>query len=108
MTVRRLRADEAALFKTLRLRALPDEPDAFAHTHAEISAKPEAYWQEMTPSVTEPGRHAMFVTEVDDTPMGMAFGLMDREHLPHHESLAILEMERSLSPIVRGSRPPCD
>ena len=38
----------------------------------------------------------MFVAEVDDTPMGMAFGLMDREHRPHQESLAILEMERSL------------
>jgi ribosomal protein S18 acetylase RimI-like enzyme len=118
----------------------------------------------MTLSVTERGRHAMFVTEMDDTPMGMAFGLMDGEHptrahlggmwvapearrrgcgralsevvvawalergftditlwvtegnkaaitlyerlgftltgrrdrLPHHESLAILEMERSL------------
>ena len=42
MTVRRLRADEAALFKTLRLRALADAPDTFAHTHAEISARPEA------------------------------------------------------------------
>ena len=30
MTVRRLRADEGALFKTLRLRALSDAPDAFA------------------------------------------------------------------------------
>ena len=38
MTVRHLRADEAALFKTLRLRALSDAPDALAHTHAEISA----------------------------------------------------------------------
>jgi ribosomal protein S18 acetylase RimI-like enzyme len=79
MTVRRLRADEAALFKTLRLRALADAPDAFAHTHAEISTKPEAYWQELTLSVTEPGRHVMFVAEVDDTPLGMAFGLVDRE-----------------------------
>ncbi len=29
--------------------------------------------------MTEPGCHAMFVVEVDDTPMGMAFGLIDRE-----------------------------
>jgi GNAT superfamily N-acetyltransferase len=79
MTVRRLRADETALFKTLRLRALADAPDAFADTHAEISARPDTYWQALTRSVTEPGRHAMFVAEVDDTPMGMAFGLVDRE-----------------------------
>jgi ribosomal protein S18 acetylase RimI-like enzyme len=79
MTVRRLRADETALFKTLRLRALADAPDAFADTHAEISARPDTYWQELTRSVIEAGRHAMFVAEVDDTPMGMAFGLIDRE-----------------------------
>jgi GNAT superfamily N-acetyltransferase len=80
MTVRRLRGDEAALFKMLRLRALADAPDAFARTYAEISAKPEAYWQEMTLSVTEPGRHAMFVAESDGMPIGMAFGLLDRDH----------------------------
>jgi Acetyltransferase (GNAT) domain len=100
MTVRRLRADEAALFKTLR--ALAAAPDAFAHTHAEISAKPEAYWQEMTPSVTEPGRHAMFVAELDDTPIGMAFGLMDREHRPHQEPRDTRDGAITVSPIVRG------
>jgi hypothetical protein len=51
VTVRRLRPDEKALFKTLRVRALADSPDAFAHTHAEICAKPDSYWQEMTRSV---------------------------------------------------------
>jgi len=44
VTVRRLRPDETALFKTLRGRALADSPDAFAHTHAEICAKPDSYW----------------------------------------------------------------
>jgi hypothetical protein len=63
MTVRRLRAGEMTLFKTLRLRALADSPAAFAHTHAEISAKPAAWWQEMARSLTEPGPHVMFVAE---------------------------------------------
>jgi GNAT superfamily N-acetyltransferase len=80
MTVRRLRGDEATLFKMLRLRALADAPDAFARTYAEISAKPEAYWQEMTLSVTEPGRHAMFVADSDGMPIGKTFGLLDRDH----------------------------
>ena len=79
MTVRRLRADEAALFRTVRLRALADAPAAFAHTHAEISAKPDAYWQDMTCSVTEPEGHAMFVAERAGEPVGMVFGLMDRD-----------------------------
>jgi ribosomal protein S18 acetylase RimI-like enzyme len=79
VTVRRLRADEVALLKTLRLRALAGAPDAFAHTHAEISAKPESYWLELARSVTEPGRHAMFVAEENGVPVGMAFGLVDAE-----------------------------
>jgi ribosomal protein S18 acetylase RimI-like enzyme len=77
--IRRLRTDEAILFKTLRLRALADSPDAFAHTYDEIRARPDSYWAEMTRSVTEPDRHAMFVAEDETAPVGMAFGLLDRE-----------------------------
>jgi GNAT superfamily N-acetyltransferase len=77
--VRRLRADEAILLETLRLRALGDSPDAFAHTYAEIRARPDSYWAEMTRSVTEPERHAMFVADDETAPVGMAFGLLDRE-----------------------------
>jgi GNAT superfamily N-acetyltransferase len=77
--VRWLRADEAPLFKTLRLRALADAPDAFAHTYDEISAKPDTYWAEMTRSVTEPDRHAMFVAEAETATIGMSFGTIDRE-----------------------------
>jgi hypothetical protein len=40
--VRRLRADEAALFRTLRLRALADAPAAFAHPDDDIRTKPDA------------------------------------------------------------------
>ena len=76
MIVRRLGADEAAVFKTLRLRALADAPEAFAHTYDGISVKPDAYWAEMTRSVTKPGRHVMVIAE-DEGPVGMAFGLVD-------------------------------
>ena len=79
MIVRRLQTHEAPLFKALRLQALADAPDAFARTYAEISVKPEAYWEEMTRSVTEPGRNTMFVAEEAAAPAGMAFGLIDRE-----------------------------
>ena len=41
-------------------------------------AKPDAYWAEMTRSVTEPDRHAMFVAEAEG-PVGMSFGLVDSE-----------------------------
>lgn len=78
--VRPLRADETGLLKTLRLRSLAAAPDSFATSFADASAKPDAYWQEMTRSVTEPGRHVMFVAENGAAPLGLAFGLLDKEH----------------------------
>ena len=74
MTARPLRGDEAKLLEDLRLRALAEAPGAFAHAHAAIAAKPEAYWEEMTRSVAEPGRHAMFVAEEAAAPVGRALG----------------------------------
>ncbi|MGH7355612.1 MAG: GNAT family N-acetyltransferase [Candidatus Rokuibacteriota bacterium] len=79
MTVRRLRADETALLKSLRLRSLAESPDSFANSFADANAKPDSYWQEMTRSVTEPARHAMFVAEEGTAPVGLAFGLVDRD-----------------------------
>ena len=79
MTARPPRGDEAKLLEDLRLRALAEAPGAFAHAHAEIATKPEAYWEEMTRSVAEPGRHAMFVAEEAAAPVGLVFGLVDRE-----------------------------
>jgi len=78
--VRPLRADETGLLKTLRLRSLAEAPDSFANSFADASAKPDSYWQEMARSVTEPGRHVMFVAENDAAPVGLAFGLLDKEH----------------------------
>ncbi|HTO09992.1 MAG TPA: GNAT family N-acetyltransferase [Candidatus Binatia bacterium] len=85
MKVRRLEPGEAALLKDLRLRALAEAPTAFAHTHAEISARPDSYWEEMTRGLTEPGLHVMFVAEAEGRAIGMAFGVLQRERpdVPH-------------------------
>lgn len=96
MNVRRLHADEAPLLKDLRLRALADAPTAFAHTHAEISAKPQTYWDEMTASLTT--RHVMVVAEADGRAIGMAFGIRQRERpdAPHVGGMWV-------DPAARGS-----
>ena len=89
MNVRRLEWGEAALFKSIRLRALAEAPYAFAHTHAEISAKPDSYWEQMTSALTRPGGHVMLLAEDGGAPAGMAFGVMprvrpeDRADAPH-------------------------
>src|SRR5690242_8572398 len=44
VVVRRVRPDEVAEFKTIRLRALADAPDAFATTLAQAQAMPESQW----------------------------------------------------------------
>lgn len=42
--ITRLEADEWALFRTLRLAALEDTPDAFSPTHAETERHGADYW----------------------------------------------------------------
>lgn len=45
IVIRRARADEAAAFRALRLRALADAPEAFGTTLAEAEAMPARYWE---------------------------------------------------------------
>ena len=68
--VRRLEAHEAALHRDLRLRALGDAPESFGETVAEAAARAPAYWEDLTRSVTEPGRHVMFLTCEGQDPVG--------------------------------------
>ena len=46
VVVRRVRPDEVAEFKAIRLRALADTPDAFGQTLAQAEAMPESLWLE--------------------------------------------------------------
>ena len=81
MRVRELARHEWALFRELRLRALVESPDAFARTLAEAQAEPDAYWLPLTESVTAPGGQVMLVAEVEGRPVGLAFGLFDKERV---------------------------
>jgi GNAT superfamily N-acetyltransferase len=79
MRIRELERHEWALFRELRLRALADSPDAFARTLAEALGENDAYWVKLTESVTAPGGQVMLVAEVEGRPVGLAFGLFDKE-----------------------------
>ncbi|HJY76068.1 MAG TPA: GNAT family N-acetyltransferase [Burkholderiales bacterium] len=46
---------------------------------AEVEARPASYWEELTRSVTEPGRHVMFVACEGDAVRGSIYGLRDAE-----------------------------
>jgi len=77
--VRDFERHEWTLFRELRLRALAESPDAFARTLADAQAEPDAYWLRLTESVTAPGGQVMLVAEVEGRPVGLAFGLFDKE-----------------------------
>lgn len=77
--IRRLEAQETALHREIRLRALRDAPDAFGETAAQAEARPSAYWEELTRSVTQPGRHVMFLACQGEAACGSAYGLRDPE-----------------------------
>jgi len=80
--VRRLAPADAALFRTLRLRALQEAPDAFGASYAEEADRPAAEWAAHLTS------SAVFCVFADDEAVGMA-GLhrMGRDKVRHRAEL---------------------
>jgi GNAT superfamily N-acetyltransferase len=77
--IRALKSHEVDLHRELRLRALRDSPDSFGETSADAAARPAPYWEELTRSVTEPGRHVMFLAyEGERDVLGSTYGLLDQ------------------------------
>lgn len=72
--VRRVRADDAALLRDTRLRALADAPTAFGTTLAEAQAYPDTEWTERARRGAASGEHAMFVAVDGGRGVGMAGG----------------------------------
>ncbi|HSF05090.1 MAG TPA: GNAT family N-acetyltransferase [Methylomirabilota bacterium] len=56
-----------------------EAPDSFGETFSDASARPASYWEELTRSVTEPGRHVMFLACDGDQVRGSTYGLVDHE-----------------------------
>jgi len=78
--IRRLEPYEVALHRALRLRALQDAPDSFGDRFDDISARPPAYWEELTRSVTAADGHVMFLACSDTAVRGSTYGLIDAQH----------------------------
>ena len=78
MEFRRLASHEVELHRDLRLRALRDAQDSFGETFTDAAVRPISYWEELTRSVTEPGRDVMFLACEGKDVLGSAYGLLDR------------------------------
>ncbi len=75
--VRRIRPDEGATLKALRIRALTDAPDAFAQTVANVSRKTDADWAADAIRWATSSEAASFFAEADGTIIGMAGVFID-------------------------------
>jgi len=79
MRLRRLEPHEVSLYRELRLRALQEAPDSFGETFAEVAVRPSSYWEDLTRSVTEPGRQVMFLAYEGEDVLGSTYGLRERD-----------------------------
>jgi GNAT superfamily N-acetyltransferase len=75
-TVRRLRADEVALLRDLRLRALRDAPMAFGSTLAREEAFTPDVWETRAAAGAEGVEQVLFVAEPE---AGIAMGRLEDE-----------------------------
>lgn len=66
---RRLAADDWETLRRVRLRALREEPSAFASTFEDESRNPDSWWKRSVEVV------AWFVFDENDEPVGLAGGL---------------------------------
>jgi len=73
--VERLREDDWAVFRELRLRSLLDSPEAFGSTFGDESSQTERAWRDWAAGRWRSGTAAAFMGRADDgTPVGTATG----------------------------------
>ena len=76
--VRSLENGEVALLRDLRLRSLQDAPRSFSERFDEVLQRDEREWRRLAEMHGPGGPHAAFVSEVEHTGCGIAFGIADR------------------------------
>ena len=76
--IRLFAPQEWPLYKSLRLRALAESPDAFGSTLAAEQNRSDADWSNRLASGIGSGLDLPLVAEVDGNPVGLAWGRIDR------------------------------
>src|SRR5262245_51143656 len=74
LRIRRIRADEGPLLRSIRLQALAETPLAFGSTLAEELAYPDVLWHERAAGAAAGCDSATFVAERDRRWIGLATG----------------------------------
>ena len=68
----RLKEEDWARFRELRLRSLLDSPDAFGSTYGDESSQGEPAWRDWAAGRWRGGKAAVFVGRADGMPVGTA------------------------------------
>jgi GNAT superfamily N-acetyltransferase len=79
LEIRPITSDEWRLWRSLRLRAVEESPDAFRGTLPHESAEAGSWWRGLIERATDRGRGLLLVAEVESDPVGMLFGRLDAE-----------------------------
>jgi ribosomal protein S18 acetylase RimI-like enzyme len=77
LVIRRLRPDEGAAYRAIRLRALADAPEAFCSSLAEEEARPLESWTVRLENAALSGIDCPLVAERDGAMLGMVWAKVD-------------------------------
>lgn len=75
VVIRRIRADDGAAYRAIRLRGLAGAPLAFGTTLEEAEARPLPWWDERVAACAEGDAFALFVAETSDGLCGLIGGM---------------------------------
>ena len=98
ITIRRLQAGEADLFKQVRLMALQDAPYAFPSTYAAAVQRSAESWREQAERTSQGTDRATFIAFSEDVPIGMAALYRREDQVDAGELLQVW-----ISPEYRGT-----
>jgi len=98
--IRRIRPDEGPRLRTLRLRALDDDPMAFGSTLTREEALTDAVWRERAEGGASGADRVTFVAERDGRWLGIVTGLARDPEVPEDPRPELVAM--FVSPEARG------
>jgi GNAT superfamily N-acetyltransferase len=78
-SVRPIRVDEWRLWRSLRMRAVEESPEAFRSTLAMESAEADEWWVDLIKQAAVHPQALLLVAEVEADPVAMLFGRLDDE-----------------------------
>ena len=91
VVVRRVRADDGAAYRAIRMRSLADAPLAFSTTLAQAEVRHASWWDERVVACAEGDNAALFVVETSEGMCGLIGGV--RAEMAGHVTVTSMWVE---------------